>query len=715
MSKPTRWKSLVEKTLLTLVLLLGSVFVAPASGAQAGWDMLPEILARIVPPTFPDIDYPITDYGAKGDGVTDCHAAFKKAIAACTKTGGRVVAPTGTWLTNGPIHLDNNVNLHITENAAVKFGTTFDDYRPLVRSRCEGTVCMTYSPLIYAYQKTNVAVTGKGKFDGQAKDTWVQWGDKTKPGTLDNEDLREVGSRVGDAFVPVEERIFYFKPNFFEPFECENVLIEDVTILDYPFWCIHPTFCTNVTIRRLTLDSHNSNNDGINPDSSKDVLIEDCWLDQSDDCLAIKAGRDQDAWRIGKPCENIVIRNMPSNFDGIAIGSECAGGIRNVFVYDCAYDGRIIYIKSNLDRGGYVKNIFVKNLKVGSGYLLQLRNDYHGFRGGKKPTEFSNIHIEDVTLEQTGDAAVSIMGIAGAPVKDVFIKNITVKQAELPFTRIQHAENVVFENVTVNGKLQPTHPQQKLFTTGFEYITAIRDGNWSDGSIWDVWAMDGKPDGRLPSSNTDRRVMIGGGKFAPNGATVTADIDIDEIFELRIYRDSTLIIPAGTTFKVDKFRPDRTNSVVWQTGGTSIIRSLSIDDVNCKYFITGGTVQVEDFKLGEGALIIDDSEAAIKSITVSNAFRAGEGTTTTLIAHKNGIAPLQCKDLQLAELDGKNLIVDVTKYDYMTGGDLVLFSYTGTRSGKSEGGSEKVRVVGAQAELVYDDANKQVKLTNFRR
>ena len=221
--------------------------------------------------------------------------------------------------------------------------------------------------------------------------------------------------------------------------------------------------------------------------------------------------------------------------------------------------------------------------------------------------------------------------------------------------------------------------------------------------------MDGIPDGRIPTSKKDGRVMIGGGEFVPkDGVTVTLDMDIDEIFELRIYKNSTFIIPSGTTFKIAHFRPDRTNSVVRQTGGTAIIDSLNIDDVTCQYFITGGTVKVNNFNLGEGSLIIDDSSAAITSISVSNAFSTSSGTTTKLIAHKNGIAPVQCKDLGLG---CENLIVDVTKYDYAANGDLVLFSYTGTRSGKPSGG---VTIVGAKADIAYDDAGKKVKLTNFR-
>jgi hypothetical protein len=581
--------------------------------------------------------------------------------------------------------------------------------------RWEGTECYSYSPLIYAYKKTNIAVTGSGTLDGQARDTWARWPDKSKPGTLSNEQLRVVGGRTGDDFVPVEKRIFYGKPSLIQPVDCKNVLIEDFNIRDYPWWCIHLTYCTNATVRNVTIvDGSNPNNDGCDADSCTDVLIENCVFNTRDDSLCVKAGRDQDAWRVGRPSKNIVIRNM-TDWKGLAIGSEMSGGVENVFVYDCEYNGRALYLKSNLDRGGFIKDIYVKNLKIGNGYVLNLRNNYHGYRGGNFPTEFHNINLEDVTVKEASGAAISVLGVEGAHnTKDVFLKNITVDKAATA-TEIQYVDNIELTNVYINGKLQPTHPKQHLVSPGPGYISAIRDGKWSDASIWDLWQMDGIPDGKIPASKNHGRVMIGGGPFASDGVTVTLDVDIDEIFELRIYRDSTLIIPSGITFKVTKFRPDRTNSVVRQTGGTSIIGNLNIDDVACQYFITGGTVKVDNFNLGEGSLIIDDSSAAIASISVPNALRIGAGTTTKFIAHKNGIAPVQCKDVQL---DGEKLIVDVSKYDYAKNGDLVLISYAGTRTGKFDGGPEKptpqVTVIGAKADLVYDDAGKKIKLTNFR-
>ena len=701
------------------------------AGTPKGWDLLPEILSRIVPPTFPDRDFDVTDYGAIGDGITDCNPAFKKAVAACTKAGGgRVLVPKGTFLTNGPIHLDNNVNFHVTKDARIIFGTNFDDYLPHVRVRWEGTECYSYSPLVYAYQKTNIALTGKGSLDGQAENSWAMWPLKLKPGTITNEELREMNHKE----VPAEDIKIYAKPTFFEPFECTNVLIEDVTILDYPFWCVHPTFCTNVTIRGLVVDSHNSNNDGIDPDSCTDVLIEDCWLDQSDDCLAIKAGRDNSAWRKGRACENIVIRNMPSNFEGVAIGSEISGGVRNVFIYDCDYDdGNILYCKSNLDRGGFIKDIYVKDLNVGKARILRLRNNYHGYRGGNFPTEFRNINIENVHIKQGDDETISCQGVEGALVYDVFIKDVIIDTLEKgPVMHLRHAENVVLTNVSIAGEIQPTHPlmmsPEEKEPEGTASIAPRRSGNWSDTTNWETgrdgarlnWTGDGA--GRLPDDEIDERVLIGKSRIVPDGVTVTLDRDIDSEFEVRIYEESTFIIPDGRTFKIKgPLIVDRTNSVARQLGGTvDIQKNLDIDTTTGKYVITGGSLICGTLSLNEGMFIVDDSYGKIESINVRREYRTGDGegnTTTKFIAHKGGVTPVQCQDLNLDAYMGERLVIDVSAYDYTTHGDLVLFVYRGTRKSEFDGGYEKpeaqVEIIGARADLVYA-AEKKIKLTNFR-
>jgi len=741
MSKTILRKTILRNisfALLTLTFCLACACSGPAgkdsaAGQREGWDLLPEILSRIVPPTFPDRDFVVTDYGAVGDSVTDCNPAFKKAIAACTKAGGgRVVVPKGTWLTNGPIHLENNVNFHVTKDAKIMFGTNFDDYLPHVRVRWEGTECYSYSPLVYAYQKTNIALTGKGSLDGQAENSWCLWPLKLKPRTTTNEELRELNHKN----VPVEDIKIYGKPTFFESFECKNVLIEDVTILDYPFWCVHPTFCTNVTIRRLVVDSHNSNNDGLDPDSCTDVLMEDCRLDQSDDCVAIKAGRDNSAWRRGRACENIVIRNMPSNFGGIAIGSECSGGVRNVFIYDCDYDGgNILYCKSNLDRGGFIKDIYVKDLDVGKARILRLRNNYHGYRGGNFPTEFRNINIENVHIKQGDDETISCQGVEGAPVYDVFIKNVTIDALEKgPIMHLRHTENIVLSNVSIAGKIQPANPPmmppEEKEQEGTASIAPRRSGKWSDSSNWETgrdgarlkWAGDDAD--RLPDDKIDERVLIGKSRVVKDGVTVTLDRDIEGQFEIRVYEQSTFIIPDGRTFKVKgPLIVDRTDSVARQLGGrVEIDRNLDIDTTTGRYVIKGGSLSCGKLSLNEGMFVVDDSNGKIESINVRGEYRTGDGegnTTTKFIAHKDGVTPIQCQDLNLDAYMGEHLVVDVSVYDYVTNGDLVLFSYRGTRKSKFDGGPEKpqaqVRIIGARADIVYDDQAKKVKLTNFRQ
>jgi polygalacturonase len=160
------------------------------------------VLARIRPPRFPDLDFDIRRYGAEGDGKADCRAAIAQAIAECNKAGGgRVVVPAGTYLSNGPIHLRSNVNLYVAEGATIRFGTNPADYLPCVLVRWEGTRCYNYSPLVYAYQQENIAITGAGTLDGQAQTFWNKWKAEQTP---DQDAVREMGA----TGVPLEKRVF---------------------------------------------------------------------------------------------------------------------------------------------------------------------------------------------------------------------------------------------------------------------------------------------------------------------------------------------------------------------------------------------------------------------------------------------------------------------------------------------------------------------------
>jgi polygalacturonase len=355
--------------------LLGGA-ARPSMSQLAGWDMVPGILARIVPPTFPNRDFDITRHGAVAGGETDNTAAIRRAVAACHEAGGgRVVVPAGRFLT-GPIHLRSNVNLHVSQGATLAFSRNPRDYLPAVFTRWEGMEMMGYSPLIYAWEQENVAVTGPGTLDGQADAThWWPWkGGRNAPLPNQVAARNRLGEMV-EAGTPVEQRVFaegsYLRPQFIQPYRCRNVLIEGVTIINSPMWEIHPVLCRNVTVRGVQINTHGPNNDGCDPESCTDVLIEGCLFDTGDDCIAIKSGRNADGRRVNVPSENIIIRDcrMKEGHGGVTIGSEISGGVRNVFVERCQMDSpeleRALRFKNNAMRGGVLENIYMRDVTVG--------------------------------------------------------------------------------------------------------------------------------------------------------------------------------------------------------------------------------------------------------------------------------------------------------------------------------------------------------------
>lgn len=432
------------------------------------------ILQYVKAPEFRPKDYNALDFGAIADSTVDSRQAINKAILTCSNEGGgRVVVPAGKYLSKGPIILHSNVNLHISEGATIYFSENPKDYLPAVLTVWEGTEMYNYSPFVYAYHCNNIALTGKGTLHGRAKNGFA----KMRPQRSAMQDkLRQMGIDQ----VPVHERYFgassIMPPNMIEPFGCKNVLIEDITILDSPYWVIHPTFCDNVTVRGVTIDSYNLNNDGCDPEYTTNVLIENCTFRCGDDAIAIKAGRDQDAWRIGQKTANIVIRNCNffSRCNGLCIGSEMAAGVENVYMYDTCiercYSG--IYFKSNLDRGGFIRNVWVNNITCGyvKTAFISFYTNYHGARGGFHPTAFENFTIQNVKGGKSELYGFYLVGIEGYPMKNIFLKNVELEQAKISYV-LQHSENVRFNNVHINGELMPATPKE---TSGNE-TTILKD------------------------------------------------------------------------------------------------------------------------------------------------------------------------------------------------------------------------------------------------
>ena len=409
------------------------------------WAMVPKILARIVPPQFPARDFVITQYGAVGDGKTDCSAALAKAIAACAEAGGgRVVVPPGAFLT-GPIHLRNNVELHLAAtNSVLKFSTDPQKYLPAVLTRFEGMECYNYSPLIYAFGQQNIAVTGPGLLDGQAEETnWLSWKGRKGPAEGTQKAARTRLDKMNNEGVPVSQRVFgagdYLRPNFIQFNECRNVMIEGVRIRRSPMWEIHPLLCTNVIVRSVDIVSHGANNDGCDPESCCDVLIEKCLFDTGDDCIAIKSGRNADGRRISVPSQNIIIRDctMRDGHGGTTIGSEISGSVSNVFVENCEMSSPeltcALRLKSNAMRGGTLQNIFMRNVNVGVVHDSVLQIDFlyeEGAKGNQKPVA-RNVVMQNITCQET-PRVLNVRGFPAATITNVRIYDSTFKQIKKP-------------------------------------------------------------------------------------------------------------------------------------------------------------------------------------------------------------------------------------------------------------------------------------------
>ena len=431
------------------------------------WKQAETILSRINPPAFPDKEFNITSYGAIGDGITDCTQAFKSAIEDCAKNGGgKVIVPAGIFLT-GAIHLKSNVNLHITENAIVKFSDDKTKYLPLVFSRWEGVECMNYSALIYAYGQENIAVTGKGLLDGQgSNENWWRWKGNKENGWSDGmpnqKDGRKKLFEMAENNIPPENRImgqgFYLRPNFVQFYKSKNILIEGVTFKNSPMWFINPVLCENVSVIGVTVEGLGPNNDGCNPESSKDVLIKDCFFNTGDDCIAIKSGRNNDGRRINTPSENVVIQNckMQEGHGGVVIGSEISGGVKNVFAENCSMSSpnldRAIRIKTNSVRGGTIENLFVRNIEVGEvkEAVLTINFYYEEGDGGEFTPNVKNIVLENVTSKKSNYGllirAYDRSPITGLKISNCQFNNVTDGNI------IENVKSPIIKGVQINGE-----------------------------------------------------------------------------------------------------------------------------------------------------------------------------------------------------------------------------------------------------------------------
>jgi polygalacturonase len=368
--------------------------------------------------------------------------------------GGRVTIPVGRFVSRGPVQLQSGVELHLDEGAYLKFSPDPEDYLPNVYCRWEGVNLYNYSPMLYASDAANIAITGKGVIDGGAE-IWSTFRQQQSAS-------RAEAWRVGREAVPLEDRQFgashKLRPPMLHLVNCRRVLVEDVMLTNASFWMIHPVYCEHVTIRGVRCHSLFINNDGVDIDSCADVLIENCCFSTGDDAIAMKAGRDLDAWKTGKPTRNVVVRNcdIPEALHGFAVGSEMSGGVENIFVENLRMGNisqEAVQFKSNKDRGGAIRNVHLRDVSVAHAghHLLYITNDYHSFQGGQSPTEITGLDLERINC---GYAATSfcLQGLAEMPLLDIRLRDIRVEESPCPGLCHVNCEDLNAENIWVNGE-----------------------------------------------------------------------------------------------------------------------------------------------------------------------------------------------------------------------------------------------------------------------
>ncbi len=466
-----------------LVLWMCSL-LAPIITVAQDWDegMYQQIEQSIRVPQFAEKAFPITKFGAKTTNpAVQNQKAIQKAIDTCSKKGGgKVIIPAGEKFLTGAITLKDGVNFVVEEGATLEFVFQPELY-PIVETSWEGLECFNLSPCIYAFKAKDIAITGKGTIDGGgSNDTWWPWNGNPRFGWKEGMISQRIESRPrllknGEDGIPMynekgertPERVFGpqdgLRPQLVSFNKCEGILLEDVTLLRSPFWVIHPLHSTDITVRRVKMINDGPNGDGCDPECCDRVLIEDCYFNTGDDCIAIKSGRNRDGRERNMPSKNIIIRNceMKNGHGGVVIGSEISGGCQNVFAHDCVMDSpeleRVLRIKTNSCRGGIIENINMRNVKVGvcKESVLKINLDYEPKEiccRGYYPT-VRNVYMENVTSESS-QYGVQIIGLD----EDTYVYDITVKDCKFNGVKDGNfmsgkTRNINFENLFINGSL----------------------------------------------------------------------------------------------------------------------------------------------------------------------------------------------------------------------------------------------------------------------
>jgi polygalacturonase len=372
--------------------------------------------------------YAVTDFGARGDGRMVCTSAIQKAVDAAATNGGVVVIPPGTFLA-GAIFLKSNVELRLATDATL-LAVTNDAAYPLVWTRIAGIEMEWPAALVNICGQHNVKITGGGVIDGNGGFWWRKfWGEDGKGGMLKDYMRRGLRWAVDYDCQRVRAVVFY---------DSRDVEVRDITISQSGFWSLSFTYCEQVRVDgvkiRANVGGHGPSTDGIDIDSSREVLVENCDIDANDDNICLKAGRDADGLRVNRPTEKVIIRNCVtrSGHGMFTIGSETSGGIRDVEVAGLKAVGTTtgVRFKSTGQRGGVVRNIRIHDVQMTDvAYPFDFDVDwYPAYNRPKLPADFPADNVPPhwkILMEPVVPAERGIPEF-----KDIQFADITVKGAK---------------------------------------------------------------------------------------------------------------------------------------------------------------------------------------------------------------------------------------------------------------------------------------------
>jgi polygalacturonase len=395
----------------------------------------------------------ISEHGSIGDGKTLNTRAIQATIDRCaTNGGGAIVVPPGTFIT-GSIFLKQSVQLVIEKGGVLKGSQNTNDY-PWIPTRIAGLEMKWPAALVNADGVTGLQITGAGTIDGSGERWWREYWD-----------VRNAAPGRADPHFKIA------RPRLVHIINSTNVLVRGVTLKDSAFWNLQLTYCEGVEVRDITVRApvkpiRAASSDGIDIDSSRNVLISGSDIECADDAICLKSGRDADGFRVNRPTENVVIENCRvGNAAGLVVfGSETAGSIRNVTVRNCvAEEGceEIVRFKTKVGRGGVVEDILYENITaVGTARVFSFNMNAfttmwvpEEFQAEVPPPEgtpiFRNITVRNLTVTNAASAG-RIIGLTESPIKNLRLENVRI-EARQGFT-IRHTKGLQFVDVKLNGE-----------------------------------------------------------------------------------------------------------------------------------------------------------------------------------------------------------------------------------------------------------------------